>query len=198
MLQRITFNLSRGYLSNSILMEKEEENYKKMDEKIDSILFSSLYRDKDKKMDEKIINRILSELSNLDGDKIECYHRRLPSGLTDGKNSFDYLLLYKFDKGFKPIIVKNCYCPSKWFEDYYKEEVSNEEYNKRFGITECDESEWNELKKTNKEFEHNYFGHADYNVNELLDLVCDSSREKFHDFLKEKYADCIEQDVLLF
>ena len=40
--------------------------------------------------------------------------------------------------------------PSKWFEDYYKEEVSNEEYNKRFGITECDESEWNELKKTNK------------------------------------------------
>ena len=181
MLQRITFNLSRGFLSKSSILiekEKEEEKYK------------------------NVIHRILSEFSNLDGDIIECYHRRLPSGLTDGKNSFDYLLLYKCSddnaKGCKPIIVKNYYCPSKWFEDYYKEEVIKEDYIQRFGITDCDECELYELTKTDKEFQHKYFGHADYNVNELLDLVCDSSREKFHDFLKEKYADYINQDVLLF
>lgn len=185
MFERITFNLSRSYLSKSVLMEKYEEKCEKMGEKND-------------RMDKKIINQILYELSSLDGDKIECYHRRLPSGLNDGNNLFDYLLLYKFDDGFKPIIIKNCYCPSKFFEDYYKEEVSEEEYNKRYGITECDESEWNELKKTKKEFEHKYFGHADYYGNELLDLVCNSSREKFYEFLKEKYTDNIKQDIVLF
>ena len=41
------FDLSRGYLSKKNLAEKEEE------------------------MDEGIISRILSELSSLDGDKIE-------------------------------------------------------------------------------------------------------------------------------
>lgn len=181
----MTFNLSHSYLSKSILMGKHED---KSEEK---------WVQNDK-MDEKIINRILSEVSSLNGDKIECYHRRLPFGLTDGNKLFDYLLLYKFDDGFKPIIIKNCYCPSKWFEDYYKEEVSEEEYNKRFGITECDESECNELKKTKKEFEHKYFGHADYYGNELLDLVCNSSREKFYEFLKEKYDGDIKQDVVLF
>ena len=161
MIERMTFNLSHSYLSKSILMENHEDKWVQND-----------------KIDEKIINKILTEVSSLDCDKIECYHRRLPCGLYDGKRVFDYLLLYKFDDGFKPIIVKNCYCPSKWFEDYYKEEVSEEEYNKRFGITECDESEWNELKKTKKEFEHKYFGHADYYGNELLDLVCDGFRER--------------------
>ncbi len=83
MLERITFNLSRGYLFKNILAEKENE------------------------MDDRIISGILSELSSLDGDKIECYHRCLPRGLNDGNRLFDYLFLYKFDDGFKPIIVKN-------------------------------------------------------------------------------------------
>jgi len=174
MLERITFNLSRGYLFNNILAEKENE------------------------MDDGIISGILSELSSLDGDKIECYHRCLPRGLNDGNRLFDYLFLYKFDDGFKPIIVKNCYCPSKWFEDYYKEEVSKEEYIKRFGITDCDECELYELTRTDKEFQHKYFGDADYNVNELLELVCESSREKFHEFLKKKYSDFIRQEILMF
>ena len=164
MLERITFNLSRGYLFKIILAEKEDE------------------------MDDGIVSGILSELSSLDDDKIECYYGCLTSGTTDGKMVFDYLILYKFDDGFKPIVVKNgshrWSRPSEWFENYYEEEVSDEEYNKRFGITGFDDSELTELEKTRKQFEHKYFGHANYKVNELLELVCESSREKFHEFLK--------------
>ncbi len=61
-----------------------------------------------------------------------------------------------------------------------------------------DDSELNELEKTEKQFEHKYFGHANYNVNELLELVCESSREKFHEFLKKKYSSFIRQEILMF
>lgn len=179
MLERISFNLSRGYLSKTILAEKEEE------------------------MDDGIVSGILSQLSSLDGDKIECYYGSITSGRNDSKNAYDYLILYKFDDGFKPLVVKNgshqWSHPSKWFEEYYKEEVyMDDEYNKRFGITECDETELNELKKTKKEFEHKYFGHANYKLNELLELVCETSREKFYEFLKKKYSDFISQEILMF
>jgi hypothetical protein len=178
MLERISFNLSRGYLSKTILAEKKDE------------------------MDDGIVSGILSELSSLDGDKIECYYGSITSGTTDSRTAYDYLILYKFYDGFKPVVVKNgshqlCR-PSKWFENYYEEEVSDEEYNKRFGITECDDSELTELEKTRKQFEHKYFGHANYKVNELLELVCESSREKFHEFLKKKYSDFIRQEILMF
>lgn len=179
MLEHKRFGLRRGYLSKSILAENDE------------------------KMDEEIIRkRILSEISSLDGDKIECYHACLSSGYTDAEMAFDYLILYKTDEGFKPIVIKNgshqWSRPSNWFEKYYTDDVSDDEYNKRFDITECDETEWNELKKTEKEFEHKYFGSSGYTLNELLDLVCESSREKFHEFLKEKYNDFIRQEILMF
>ena len=37
-----------------------------------------------------------------------------------------------------------------------------------------------------------------YNVNELLELVCETSREKFYEFLKKKYSSFIRQEILMF
>ena len=171
------FNLSRGYLSKSVFMEN-------------NIGF-----------DEEISTEILSQLPLTPNDKIECYHGCLPSGYTDSHMVFDYVIMHKIHDGYKPIVIKNgshrwCH-PSKIFDAYYNEEVSDEEYNKRFGVTDCDECEWDELKKTKKEFEHKYFGSSNYTINELLDLVSETSREKFHEFLEEKYK-YISQEVLLF
>ena len=143
MVERMSFSLSRGYLSKTVLSENKAE------------------------MDEEIDSRMLLELSSLDIDKIECYHKCLPSGYTDAEMVFDYLIMYKTDDGYKPIVIKNgvhqLSRPYEWFEKYYK-----------------------------------YSGGYGYTLNELLDLVCESSREKFHEFLKEKYSDIIRQDVLLF
>ena len=178
MVERMSFSLSRGYLSKTVLTENEAE------------------------MDEGIVSRMLLELSSLEIDKIECYHKCLPSGYTDAEMVFDYLIMYKTDDGYKPIVIKNgvhqLSRPYEWFEKYYEDDVSDDEYNKRFDITECDETELNELKKTEKIFTHKYFGSASYTLNELLDLVCESYREKFHEFLEEKYSEIIKQDVLLF
>lgn len=142
MLEDMSFNLSRGYLFKTLLTEKEED------------------------MDEEMIRRrILTLLSTLGVDKIECYHTCLPSGYTDAEMVFDYLILYESDYGYKPIVIKNGVHqwsrPNKWFVKYYKED-------------------------------------AYYTPNELLDLVCESSKEKFYEFLKEKYSDDIRQDVLVF
>ena len=165
MLERITFNLSRGYLSKTILAEKED------------------------KMDDGIVSGILSELSSLDGDKIECYYGSITSGTTDSRIAYDYLILYKFDDGFKPVVVKNgshqlCR-PSEWFEHYY-EDIEIEEFD------DDNPYHWT------KEFQDKYFGQANYNVNELLELVCETSREKFYEFLKKKYSSFIRQEILMF
>lgn len=144
------FKLSRGYLSKTTLREKKDED-----------------------MDDEVISGFLSQLL-LERDKIECYHTCLPSGYTDAEMVFDYLILYKTDEGFKPIVIKNgahqWSRPSKWFERYYKK------------------------------FANEYFDGACHtlNGNQLLDLVCESSREKFHEFLKEKYSDFIRQEILMF
>lgn len=166
MLERINFDLSHGYLYKSVLTQKEED------------------------MDEEIIRtRILNLLSSLDLDKIECYHTCLPSGYNDAEMVFDYLILYKTDYGYKPIVIKNGlhqWCrPNKWFDKYYKEYDSDKEYNKRFNINE-------------DEFEDTYFEPPCYTVNELLNLVCKSSRENLYEFLKEKYSHDIRQEILLF
>ena len=146
MLERMRFNLSRGYLSKSTLAENTIG------------------------MDEEIVSRILSELSSLDGDKIECYYYTLRSAYTDPEMVNDYLIMYKMDDGYKPIIIKHGVHqwsrPYEWFESEW----------------------WKELEKTKNS----------YKLHELLDLVCEGSREKFHEFLKEKYSDVIKQDVLLF
>lgn len=129
MLEHISFGLSHGYLSKSILAENRIE------------------------MDQEIVNRILLELSSLDGDKIECYHGCMTSGWTDGEK-VDYLILYKIDDGYKPILIKNGLhqysMPYELFEKYYEDDVSDKEYDKKLNITECDESERTELKKNKK------------------------------------------------
>lgn len=148
MLQHMKFNLSRGYLSKTTLVEKEKE------------------------MDEGIVTRILSDLPT--GDKIECYHGVLPSGLTDGDMVFDYLILYKTGDKFKPIVVKNAVsygCYMKCFEKYYEPGIN--------------------------EFQDMYFDDSYYELNEFLHFICETSREKFCKFLEEKY-DVIRQDVLMF
>ncbi len=92
MLERISFTLSYGYLSKK-LMENDDE------------------------MAEGIVGRILEQIPT--GDKVECYYGCLPSGLTDGEMVFDYLILYKMDDAFKPIVVKNGVslgCYMQWFE----------------------------------------------------------------------------------
>jgi hypothetical protein len=138
MLENIRFTLSYGYLSKN-LMENDNE------------------------MAERIVSRILEQLPA--GEKVECYHGCLESGWTDGEMVFDYLILYKMDDEFKPIIVKNGIfsgCYMKWFEKCYD-------------------------RKENMSFY----------VNELLEVVCESSREKFHIFLQEKYNDIVP-DILSF
>ena len=120
---------------------------------------------------------------------------------------FDYLIMYKIDEGFKPIIVKNGNCQGrcykKWFEDYY-EELSEDEANNGFYKFEkyYEDPDIHELNKDKeyqfiKEFEDKYFGHADYKVDALLEFVCEIYREKLYKFLEEKY-NVIKQDVLLF
>lgn len=143
MLQGINFELSRGYLFKTILVEKEHE------------------------MDNGIVRRILLELSSVDGDKIECYHGCLPSSLSDPEMIFDYLIMYKIGDGFKPIVIKNgrqCHLnPSELFEEYYKE-----------------------------------YKYLHFDCCKLLEFICESSKMKFHEFLKEKYSDFVNQDVLFF
>lgn len=139
MLECISFTLSYGYLSKKLMENDDDE------------------------MAEGIVSRILEQLPT--DDKVECYHGCLPSGLTDGEMVFDYLILYKIDDTFKPIIVKNGVslgCWMKWFEKYYDDR--SEKY---------------------------------FSINELLEVVCESSREKLHTFLEEKY-NVITQDILLF
>jgi len=136
----LRFNLEHGYLSKTTLAENIDE------------------------MDYDIIDKILSQMDCVDGDKIECYHGCLHSGLTDGEMVFDYLILYKTAEGFKPMVVKNgvsCGCYMNYFEKYFE---PSEIY---------------------------------FSMNELVDFVCHSSREKLYKFLDEKYNN-IRQEVLLF
>lgn len=190
MLEHIRINLSRGYLSKKLLLENNKEfNY-------------------------GIINGILLQISSLDNEKVECYHGKLPSGLSDSNKLFDYLIMYKMHDGFKPIVIKNCSYTNttikKWFQEKHKDynnynDLTKDEINNQFERCKnyYQDPAIHELNKDSeyqwiKEFEHNYFGFSDYTINNLLELVNEISRDNFCKFLKEKYSDIISQKLIVY
>jgi hypothetical protein len=138
-------------------------------------------------IDKEILSQILSQFSSINSDIIECYYGCLPDISGEGE-VFDYLILYKDSFGFKPIVIKNGIC--------YGSGLNEQLFIKYYEPFKIDENNENEEYRWSKEYQHRKFGYASYETDELLELIHESSREKFHEFLKEKYD--LQRVVLLF
>lgn len=127
-----------------------------------------------------LCRKIALLLSNMQDEKVECYFGTLQNNRL-GDVFKDQIILIKINDGFRPVVIKKYmsslnYC-FKFYDIDYEKLDEESIYEKEFFCSQ------NNIKI--------------FDVDSLLHLVNESYRYRFHEFLKEKYGNEINQ-LLLF